>query len=265
MNVSGATNIVELSDKLRSTVMIRREKKDVLAELPDKTRVIIPQMCDLKQYKKVEDDLISYLIESKNRSKLQAERISQVEALAKIEYLKQEAVKAKLPLFIEFVKDFMGNDKKLVIFGHHREFIERLMIELKEFNPVKIMGDMSSEEKQKSIDSFQTNKNCKIFIGSITSAGVGITLTEASHMVFLELMFVPGLHDQAEDRINRIGQKNACTIYYFIADETIEQDIFNLLQSKRKVFQELMQDTNTVIENIDTNILNDLINKLTDK
>src|SRR4030066_1237078 len=83
MDVSGATNIQELSDKLRSTVMIRREKKDVLTELPDKTRVVVPQICDLKAYKKVEDDLINYLIESKNKSKLAAEKISQVEQLAK--------------------------------------------------------------------------------------------------------------------------------------------------------------------------------------
>ena len=265
LDVSGATNIQELSNKLRSTVMIRREKKDVLTELPDKTRVIVPQICDLKEYKKVENDLVNYLIETKNKTRLSAEKINQVEQLAKIEYLKQEAVKTKIPLFIEWCKDFMENDEKLVIFAHHRSFIEKLMLELKEYNPVKIMGGMSSEEKQKSIDSFQNDKNCKMFIGSITSAGMGITLTTASHLVFLELMFVPALHDQAEDRILRIGQKNACTIYYFIAEDTIERDIYNLLQSKRKIFQELMQDKNNIIENTDNNILNDLINKLENK
>lgn len=262
LDVSGATNIQELSNKLRSTVMIRREKKDVLTELPDKTRVIVPQICDLKEYKKVENDLVNYLIETKNKTRLSAEKINQVEQLAKIEYLKQEAVKTKIPLFIEWCKDFMENDEKLVIFAHHRSFIEKLMLELKEYNPVKIMGGMSSEEKQKSIDSFQNDKNCKMFIGSITSAGMGITLTTASHLVFLELMFVPALHDQAEDRILRIGQKNACTIYYFIAEDTIERDIYNLIQEKRKVFVGLMQDKHVIEENTDSNILNDLINKL---
>ena len=77
--------------------MIRREKKDVSIELPSKTRVIVPQICDLKQYKKVEEDLVSYLINMKNRSRQQAERVSQVEQLARIEYCKQEAVKANIP------------------------------------------------------------------------------------------------------------------------------------------------------------------------
>ena len=265
LDVSGASNIDELATKLRSTVMIRREKKDVLKELPDKTRCIIPQEIDLTEYNIIENDLINYLIESKNKSKQQAEKINQVEQLAKIEYLKQQVVREKLPLFVEWVKDFIESGNKLVIFVHHREFLEKLMVELKEYNPVKIMGGMSNEDKQKSIDSFQNDKNCKIFIGSITSAGMGITLTSASHLVFLELMFVPALHDQAEDRILRIGQKNACTIYYFIADKTIEQDIYNLLQNKRRIFQELMQDKHTITENTDTNILNDLINTLVNK
>ncbi len=263
VDVSGATNIQELSEKLRSTVMIRRLKKDVLKELPDKMRIIVPQEINMKEYKRIEDDLINYLIEEKNKSKLQAEKINLVSQLSRIEYLKQETVKAKLPIFIEWVKTM--DLSKLVIFCHHREFIDQLMIELSEFNPVKLMGGMSSEEKQKSIESFQNDKNCRLFIGSITSAGMGITLTEASHLAFLELMFVPALHDQAEDRILRIGQKNACSIYYFIGEGTIEQEIYDLLQSKRKIFQELMQDKNNVIENTDTNILNDLVNKLVNR
>ena len=263
VNVSGATNIQELAEKLRSTVMIRRLKKDVLKELPDKMRIIVPQEINMKEYKRIEDDLINYLIEEKNKSKLQAEKINLVSQLSRIEYLKQETVKAKLPLFIEWVKTM--DLSKLVIFCHHREFIDQLMIELSEFNPVKLMGGMSSEEKQKSIESFQNDKNYRLFIGSITSAGMGITLTAASHLAFLELMFVPALHDQAEDRILRIGQKNACSIYYFIGEGTIEQEIYDLLQSKRKIFRELMQDKNNVIENTDTNILNDLVNKLVNR
>src|SRR3972149_6542024 len=167
LDVGGATNIQELSNELRATVMCRREKKDVLAELPDKTRVVVPQICDLKEYKRVEDNLVKYLIESKNKSKLQAEIINQVEQLAKIEYCKQEAVKAKLPLFTEWCKDFIEENGKLVIFAHHGEFIKQLMIELKEYNPVKIVGGMEIEAKQQSIDAFQTNKECKVIICSL--------------------------------------------------------------------------------------------------
>lgn len=261
MDVSGATNIAELSDKLRSTVMIRREKRDVLAELPDKTRVIVPQICDLKAYKKVEDDLISYLIESKNRSRLQAERSNSVEQLTKVEYCKQEAVKAKLPLFIEWCKDFIEENGKLVVFAHHKEFIDTLMNELVKFNPVKIVGGMEGIDKQKSIDTFMTNKDCKVIICSLKAAGVGITLTIASYVVFLELGWTPGEHDQAEDRLHRIGQKDNVTCYYFVAEGTIEETIYNLIQDKRKIFTQLMQDKNIISEERQ-NIMGDLVDKL---
>jgi len=262
LDVSGATNIQELSDKLRATVMIRREKKDVLTELPDKTRVVVPQICDLKAYKKVEDNLINYLIESKNKSKLAAEKISQVEQLAKVEYCKQEAVKAKLPLFIEWSKDFIEENGKLVIFAHHKEFVEILMRELKEYNPVKIVGGMEIEAKQQSIDAFQTNKECKVIICSLKAAGVGITLIASSYVAFLELGWTPGEHDQAEDRLHRIGQKDNVTCYYFLAENTIEETIYNLIQDKRKIFTEMMQDKNTICEER-TNILSDLVARLT--
>jgi len=262
LDVSGATNIQELSDKLRATVMIRREKKDVLTELPDKTRVVVPQICDLKAYKKVEDNLINYLIESKNKSKLAAEKISQVEQLAKVEYCKQEAVKAKLPLFIEWSKDFIEENGKLVIFAHHKEFVEILMRELKEYNPVKIVGGMEIEAKQQSIDAFQNNINCKVIICSLKAAGVGITLTAGSYVAFLELGWTPGEHDQAEDRLHRIGQKDNVTCYYFLAENTIEETIYNLIQDKRKIFTEMMQDKNTICEER-TNILSDLVARLT--
>jgi len=262
LDVSGATNIQELSNKLRATVMIRREKKDVLTELPDKTRVVVPQICDLEAYKNVEDDLINYLIESKNKSKLKAERISQVEQLVKVEYCKQEAVKAKMAQFIEWSKNFIEENGKLVIFAHHKEFVEILMRELKEYTPVKIVGGMEIEAKQQSIDAFQNNANCKVIICSLKAAGVGITLSAGSYVAFLELGWTPGEHDQAEDRLHRIGQKDNVTCYYFLAENTIEETIYNLIQDKRKIFTELMQDKNTICEER-TNILNDLVSRLT--
>lgn len=261
IDVSGATNIAELSDKLRSTVMIRREKRDVLAELPDKTRVVVPQICDLKAYKRVEDNLINYLIESKNKSRLQAERSNSVEQLTKIEYAKQEAVKAKLPLFIEWCKDFVEENGKLVIFAHHKEFIDTLMNELNKFNPVKIVGGMEGTDKQKSIDIFMKDEECKVIICSLKAAGVGITLTIASYVVFLELGWTPGEHDQAEDRLHRIGQKDNVTCYYFVAENTIEETIYNLIQEKRKIFTQLMQDKNIISEERQ-NIMGDLVDKL---
>ena len=264
IDVSGATNIDELAIKLRSTIMVRREKKDVLAELPDKTRIVIPLEVDLKEYKKVEDDLVNYLIENKSKTALQAIAVSQVEQLAKVEYCKQEAVKAKLESFVEWVKNIQEENKKLVIFAHHIEFIDKLMSELKSYNSVSIVGSMKQEDRQKSIDTFQNDPDCKIIVCSIKAAGVGITLTASSYVAFLELGWTPADHDQAEDRCHRIGQKNNVTCYYFLAENTIEQDIFKLIQAKRKISKELLQDNTNIVEE-KQNIFTDLLTKLTDR
>ena len=161
-----------------------------------------------------------------------------------------------------YIKDFIEENGKLVIFAHHKEFVEILMRELKEYTPVKIVGGMEIEDKQSSIDAFQNSVNCKVIICSLKAAGVGITLTAGSYVAFLELGWTPGEHDQAEDRLHRIGQKDNVTCFYFLVENTIEGTIYNLIQDKRKIFTEMMQDKNTICEER-TNILSDLVSKLT--
>ena len=164
---------------------------------------------------------------------------------------------------MEWVKDFLETDNKLVIFAHHREFIEKLMIELQEFNPLKIIGGQDLEDRQKSIDNFQNDKNYRVIICSIKAGGVGITLTAACHIAFLEQGWTPAEHDQAEDRCYRIGTKNNVNIYYFVAKNTIEEKILQLINQKREIFKQLMQDKTEIKENIyDINIITDLVNNL---
>jgi SWI/SNF-related matrix-associated actin-dependent regulator 1 of chromatin subfamily A len=98
-----------------------------------------------------------------------------------------------------------------------------------------VLGEMSAEERQNNVDNFQTNDQSKIIVCSLQAAGVGITLTSASDVVFIQCGWTPALHDQAEDRAHRIGQENAVTCYYLLAPNTIDTDIWNLIESKREV------------------------------
>ena len=239
---NGHSNDKELHEKLTGTIMIRRLKKDVLPDLPDKVYSFIPiELDNVKEYKKAEEDFIAYVKQEKGIEA--AKRIENVEALAKIEGLKQLAVKGKLEQAIEWIKDFIETDNKLVVFCTHKFVIEELMKEFEKI-AVKIDGGVSMNNRQKAIDSFQNNKNITLFVGN-KAAEEGITLTAASNIVHLEYPWSPKSLDQRNDRCHRMGQKNSVTVYYLIAQNTIEEKLIKLLDEKRKIIDGVIDGTDT--------------------
>lgn len=232
LNVSGASNIAELSALLRKTCMVRRLKADVLPDLPPKRRVTIPfEINNRPEYKLAETDLIAWM----KANDQDVTGALKAEALVRIEKLKQIAARGKFDGVVEWVNNFLAGGKKLVVFMHHTEISDAAINAFKEFNPAVIRGDNSAAEKQAATQKFQTDETCRIAICSTRAARLGITLTAASDVAFFELGWTPGEHDQAEDRVHRIGQENACMAYYLIADRTIEGKIAALIDEKRGV------------------------------
>jgi len=240
---SGASNLDELAASLK-TIMIRRTKEQVLPELPAKRRqtVLIP-IDNRKEYDRADNEFLEWMAEQKGAEA--AERASNVEQLAKIEYLRQIAIRGKMKQALAWIENFLESGEKLVVFATHKETIDRLMVEFSEC-AVKIDGSVSSEKRQAVVDSFQNNPETRLFIGNIQAAGVGITLTAASNVVFLETGWTPALLEQAEDRCHRIGQDNAVNIYYLLAAKTIDVSMAAMLESKREVIDKITEDEDTL-------------------
>ena len=229
LDISGATNLGELAASLRG-IMIRRTKADVLPDLPTKRRQIIFVSIDnRREYDRAEKDFMAWVAEQKGQAA--ADRASNVEQLSIVEALRQIAIQGKMKQAIAWISDFLETGEKLVVFATHRATVDALMQEFSKV-AVRLDGGMCAEEKQISVDRFQSDSEIRLFIGNIQAAGVGITLAEASNVLFVELGWTPALMEQAEDRTHRIGQKNAVNIYFMIAENTIDEKIVNLLEAK---------------------------------
>lgn len=255
---TGATNTQELHETLVNTIMLRRLKKDVLTELPDKIRSFVPlELTNEKEYRTAERNFIQFVKEQKGQEA--ATRASNAQALAEIEGLKQLAVRGKLKQTIEWIRDFIDGNGKLVVMAVHKFVIDALM---KEFGDVavKVDGSVSGQARQAAVDAFQNDNNVRLFIGNIRAAGVGLTLTAASNVAFLELPWTPGDLTQAEDRCHRIGQKDSVTVHYLLANATIEQKIASMIDRKRKVLDSVLDGKETQDESLLTELMYEYAN-----
>lgn len=235
---SGYSNLDELGERLRASCMVRRLKKDVLTELPDKTRqtIVLPtngatvciraEQNYLKQYGDFTAETFSELS-------------SKTAAFAELAKLRHETAIKKVPHVIEHVRDL----EKVVIFAHHTDVITGIAAEFGD-ECVTLTGSTSLLDRQAAVDRFQSDPACKYFIGSIKAAGVGLTLTAASHVVFAELTFVPGDISQAEDRCHRIGQSDNVLVQHLVFDGSIDVMLANMIIEKQEVITAVL-DTET--------------------
>lgn len=236
ITAKGATNTLKLHKILTETCMIRRKKVEVLTELPEKTRTVVPlelSKSDRKLYDEAEQGLRTWAQSSSKGKGFKAE------ALVKFNELKQLVANLKLPLVFDWIDTYLEAEEKLVVFAHHHAIVERLVSMYKNIS-VCIDGRVPADKRAALVDKFQNDPKCRLFIGNLKAAGTGITLTAAHDTCTIELGWTSTLHDQAEDRVFRLGQKNAVTAYYLLVDDTVETRIASLIDKKRGMVSEIM-------------------------
>lgn len=231
---SGSSNHAELQEKLRSRFMIRRLKRDVLKELPAKRRQIISLETDSK-------DLLQIIEKEKKTYEEYEEMLKgggfsfETPAFQEISRVRRETAVAKVPYVVDYLKGMLDGVEKIVVMVHHYQVVDPLVAALREFGVVAVDGRTSNVDRQKAVDTFQTDPGTRIFIGTIKAAGVGLTLTASSTVVFAELDWVPGNVTQAEDRVHRIGQRNAVIIYHLVLEGSLDERMVEIIIGKQKV------------------------------
>jgi SNF2 family DNA or RNA helicase len=220
---------------LRRRCFVRRVKADVLPQLPAKRQVVVPvALTNEEEYRLAEKDVIEWLraqpldlseLNARIAATLRAERLAQLGTLQRL------AARGKLAAALAWIHDFLASGEPLVVFARHKEVQQAVLHRFP--TAAHILGDDNLKERDQAIETFQQPDGPQLIIGATRVAAQGITLTRASNVAFLELEWTPAMHDQAEDRCHRIGQRDAVTAWYLLAAETIDETMARLIQRKR--------------------------------
>ena len=234
-----------LSRQLYETCMIRREKAKVLPQLPDKTRVdLYVEISNAPEYNLAAADLAEYLRQYKECSDWEIRRKMRMEALVRFMTLRSLATMGKISQAVDFIRTFLDSGKKLIVFCSLHDIVD----ELKKAFPksVTVTGRDNPANKQAAVDAFQNNPAVQLIICSIKAAGVGLTLTAASDVAFVELAWTYADCCQCEDRAHRIGQKDNVTCYYLLGRGTIDHTIYSLIHQKKSIAAEIMNSDDDI-------------------
>lgn len=235
-----------LYEMLSESVMIRRRKSDVLTDLPDKTRYRQQIDIDKGYYESEMRKNLAKLHERLEAAQARTDFKAIAETSAYTEFKGNERIAAgvaKVPYVVEFVTAMMENEEPLVVFCHHIAVHDALKEKLAAYKPSCIIGGQTDLQRQFEIDQFQNGKT-KLMIAGLRAGNVGINLTKANYVVFAELDWSPAIHRQAEDRLHRIGQKNAVFAYYLEGKGTLDEKIVGVLTDKTLELDEILGDAN---------------------
>ncbi|KAM7463221.1 hypothetical protein LguiA_031342 [Lonicera macranthoides] len=233
----GASNHEELHNLMKATVMIRRLKKDVLTELPMKRRQQVFLDLAEKEMRQInalfrELDMVKCKIKA-TESKEEAESLKFTEKNL-INKIYNDSAEAKIPAVMDYLVTVIEAGCKFLIFAHHQPMIDAIhqFLIKKKIGCIRIDGRTPAAARQGLVTDFQEKDAIRAAVLSIKAGGVGLTLTAASTVIFAELSWTPGDIIQAEDRAHRIGQVSSVNIYYLLANDTVDDIIWDVVQSK---------------------------------
>ena len=268
LDVTGSSNLDELQNVLRANFMVRRLKKDVLTELPAKQRQVIELPCEDKSVTRernaaaaiesrlealrVNVELAKCGSDDEYETAVDALREGASAAFAEMAVLRHETALAKVPAVIEHLTEAVESGK-VICFAHHRDVIRAIVDAFP--GCVVVTGETSLNDRQAAVDKFQGDPACRLFVGNIQAAGVGLTLTASSHVVFAELDWTPAMISQAEDRAHRIGQRDSVLVQHLVLEESLDAHMAKQLVAKQKVLDDALDNRHEARELLDEPML----------
>ena len=247
-----------LSEVLHRSLMLRRRKSEVMADLPGKNRIHQVVEIDAEQY----DLAVEAMYQKMEAAKAAADSAAEEDRKSLMSEFNQEAREmriqerqvagvAKAPHVVEYLNMLLTDyeEEKFVVFCHHREVHRILYRGLRQAEPVQVIGGQSDRARQSAIDRFQNDPDCRAIICGLRAGNLGVNLTRAAYVIFAELDWSPAIHLQAEDRLHRIGQKRAVFSHYLVGRGTFDEFLAETLTSKANEISNALGDKVERVDN----------------
>lgn len=252
----------KLLDELKlliSPYILKRNKKDVLKELPNK----IENKVVVKLPKKQKELYDSLLLEIKNKINASKGQENTIELFSYLTKLRQMCLDPSLLVDnyndengkLRATKEIILNnisEHKIVVFSQFTSMLKRIENTIKEndIEYVYLDGSTTAKKRLELVEEFNNNNNIKVFLISLKAGGTGLNLTSSDIVIHFDPWYNPAIHDQASDRTHRIGQKNVVNVYKLIAKDTIEETIFLMQEDKKNLISEVLENDYINKENI---------------
>lgn len=235
LDTTDSSNIKELNRILSHYCYFRKEKREVLDELPPTVDELVDcKINNKKIYKQAEKEFLEFL-RLADKEKLSA--AMRAEQLVKLNYLKQLSIEGKSKEIVSWLKDWCesNEDSKIIVFGMHREPLKSLFEKFPDSRLVT--GQNSLKDKEKYLNDFKTNPKVQVLFANIQCIGTGVDGLQdiCSNMAIVELPDRPTDLDQAISRLERSGQTSSVNVYYLLSDETIDKRLWKVLKEKKSV------------------------------
>lgn len=241
----GYRNINVLKDTLEYNSL--RRTKDLL-DLPDKN--IIHEFVDMENkqatfYDNIKNGIVSQVDKVHITTTSLLAMVARLrQATACPSYLTTESIpSAKIDRAIDLTEQIIESNSKVVIYSIFKETLNLLNKELKQLNPLLCTGDIKDEIISENINKFQNNDDYKIMLATCQKMGTGITLTSANYAIFIDCPWTQADCLQCEDRIHRIGSKEPVFIYYLWTNNTIDEKVKDIVETKGMLSDYIIDDT----------------------
>lgn len=263
--VNNDKNIIELKNLIKPFIL-RRTKKEVITELPDKIeqKIIIDLEKEHKRAYKGYVNLITRKIKENNQDNITVfsylTKLRQLCLSPELMVKNYQGKNSKLDVLINIIND--SSDEKILVFSQFTKVLEVIGKRLNEENISYsyLDGKTSAKDRVKLVEEFNTNNN-KAFLISLKAGGTGLNLTSANIVVHFDPWWNPAVEDQASDRAHRIGQKNVVNVIKLIAKGTAEERVINLQETKKELIEDVINgnlDNSSTLKNLSKDDIIDL-------